>query len=220
LHFHVGYESLNYLIDAINTGGPLDRLSFSVMGITADHVRRLFAGPVAGAITELRFREEEPLGGDGLHALADVLPTSLRDLELADIRMKADGLESLARCDRLTGLRRLNLSRNPLKPRAARVLSLSRSLAGLRSLDLSKCRIEDKSVRHITQAKFWPNLVELNLRQNPISAAGVKHLLDAPPPQNLTALILDDTIRGADRPALAKKYGDSVIFTPPEVQGL
>jgi hypothetical protein len=47
----------------------------------------------------------------------------------------------------------------------------------------------------------------------------VKHLLDAPPPQNLTALVLDDTIRGADRSALVKKYGDAVIFAAPEVQG-
>jgi hypothetical protein len=218
LHFHAGYESLAYLIDALNTGGPLERLSFSVMGITADHMRRLFAGPVASALTELRFRSE-PLGGDGLHALADVLPGGLQDLELSAIGTRADGLESLARCDNLTSLRRLNLSRNPLKPRAARILSLSRSLAGLRSLDLSQCRIEDKSVRHITQAKFWPNLVELDLRNNTISAAGVKHLLDAPPPPNLTALVLDDTIRGADRPALAKKYGDAVIFAAPEVQG-
>src|SRR6266545_1639809 len=62
LSFHTGYESLNDLIDALNTGGPLERLAFSVMGITADHMRRLFDGPVVSAVTELRFRNE-PLGG-------------------------------------------------------------------------------------------------------------------------------------------------------------
>jgi len=53
-------------------------------GITADHVRRLFAGPVAGEVAELRFYEE-PLGSDGLRALAELLPASLRDLHLSAI---------------------------------------------------------------------------------------------------------------------------------------
>jgi uncharacterized protein (TIGR02996 family) len=220
ISFHTGYESLNDLIDALNTAGPLERLSFSVMGITADLVRRLFAGPVAGALTELRFREE-PLGSDGLRALSEVLPGSLRDLQLSAIGMKADGLEALSRCANLEGLQRLNLSHNPFTPRAARVLSLSRALAGLRSLDLSRCRIEDKSVRHITRSRFWLNLVELDLRQNPISAAGARHLLDAPKPPDLTAIALDGSALGGDiRSAIGKKYGDAIIFAAPEVQGV
>ena len=220
LHFHAGYESLNELMDALNLGGPLERLSFSVMGLTAAHIRRLFAGPAGAALQELRLRNEQALGGDGLHALAAVLPAGIRDLELSGIGTRADGLEALARCDNVSGLRRLNLSRNPLTPRAAKVLSLSRSLAGLRSLDLSACRIGDKSVRHVTHAKFWPNLVEVDLRKNPISAAGVKHLLDAPVPPDLTALVLDgDALGGDGRSALAKKYGAAVVFTATEVPG-
>ena len=219
LHFHTGYEALNELTDAINTGGPLERLSFSVMGLTAAHIRRLFAGPAVAALQELRLRNE-PLGGDGLHALAAVLPAGIRDLELSGIGTRADGLEALARCDNVSSLRRLGLSRNWLTPRAAKVLSLSRTLAGLRSLDLSECRIGDKSVRHVTHAKFWPNLVEVDLRKNPISAAGVKHLLDAPVPPDLTALVLDgDPLGGDGRAALAKKYGPAAVFTATEVPG-
>jgi uncharacterized protein (TIGR02996 family) len=218
LHFHAGwYESLNDLIDALNTRNSLDRLSFSVMGITADHLRRLFAGPVASALTELHLRDEL-LGGEGLHALADGVPAGLCDLELPNVGTPPDGLEALARCDRLTNLRRLNLSRNALKPRAVRVLSLSHSLAGLRALDLSECRIEDKSVRHLTRAKFWSNLVELDLRKNPISPAGTRYLLDAPTPPDLTALVLDGDQLGADtRAALTKKYGAAIVFTATEV---
>ena len=219
LHFHTGYEALNELTDALNLGDPLERLSFSVMGLTAAHIRRLFAGPAGAALQELHLRDE-PLGGDGLHALAAVLPAGIRDLELSNIGTRADGLEALARCDNLSGLRRLSLSRNPLTPRAAKVLSLSRTLAGLRALDLSGSRIEDKSVRHVTRAKFWPNLVELDLRKNPISAAGARHLLDAPVPPDLTALVLDgDPLGGDARAALAKKYGPAAVFTATEVQG-
>jgi hypothetical protein len=168
-------------------------------------------------LTQLSLRDE-PLGGEGLYALADGVPAGLCDLGLSSVGTQADGLEALARCDRLADLRRLSLSRNPLKPRAVRVLSLSHSLAGLRALDLSECRVEDKSVRHLTRAKFWSNLVELDLRKNPISPAGTRYLLDAPVPPDLTALALDGDGLGADtRAALTKKYGAAVVFTAMEV---
>ncbi len=212
LHFRVGYESLNELVDALNTGGPLARLSFAVMGLTAAHLRRLFDGPVASALEELHLRDE-PVGGDGLAALADGLPSTLCDLELAGVSARADGLEALARCDRLANLRRLSLGRNPLTPRAARVLSLAHALAGLRALDLSECHIGDKGVRHVTHAKFWRNLVELDLRKNPISAAGARHLLDAPLAPDLTALVVDaDAADAGARAALLKKYGAVLVF--------
>lgn len=218
LHFKVGYESLNELIDSINTRGPLERLSFAVMGITADHVRRLFTGPAASALTEFHLRNE-PLGEGGAKALADGIPETLRDLTLAGVGIQANGLEALARCDRLTELRRLNLSTNPLTPRATRVLSLSHALAGLRSLDLSHCRIGDKGVRHIVASKFWSNLVELDLRFNPISAVGAKHLLDAPRAPDLTALVLSGASFSADtRAALTKRYGDALVFVATDVQ--
>ncbi|MBM3980677.1 MAG: TIGR02996 domain-containing protein [Planctomycetes bacterium] len=217
LHFHAGYESISDLIAALNTGGPRARLSFSVMGLTAEHVRRLFDGPATRDLDALHFRDE-PLGADGLHALAQDAPAALADLTLENVGVRADGLESLARCDRLAGLRRLSLSRNPLPPRAVRVLSLSRVLAGVRALDLNACRIGDKGVRHLTQAKFWPNLVELDLRNNPISAVGVRYLLDAPAAPDLAALVLDAPTAGGDaRAQLAKKYDGALVLAPPSV---
>ena len=219
LHFHTGYESLNDLIDALNTGGPLERLSFSVMGLTADLIRKLFDGQAGSALKELRVRDER-LGDEGLEALADTLPAGLNDLELSKIDTRGGGLESLARSERLAGLRRLNLSRNPLTPRAAKVLAQSHVLAGLRSLDLTECGIDARFVRHIVRSKFWWNLVELDLRKNPIGATGVKHLLDAPVPPALTALALDgDALGGDSRTALIKKYGEAVRFAATEVQG-
>jgi len=219
LHFHTGYESLNDLVDALNTGGPLERLSFSVMGLTADLIRRLFDGRAGAALRELRVRDER-LGDEGLNVLAESLPVGLSDLELSKIDTRGGGLEALAGSDRLAGLRRLNLSRNPLTPRAAKVLAQSRVLAGLRALDLSECGVDDRFVRHVVRSKFWWNLVELDLRKNPLATAGVKHLLDAPVPPALTALALDgDALGGDTRAALVKKYGDAVRFVANEVQG-
>lgn len=219
LHFHIGYESVGALLDALNTGGPLDRLAFSVMGITGEYLRRLFDGPTASALAQLHF-VNEPLGGDGLRVLAEELPGTVRDLSLVNIGARADGLEVFARSDRLAGLHRLNLSSNPLTPRAVKVLSLSHALGALRALDLTNCHIGDKGVRHITQAKWWHGLVEVNLRNNALSPAGVKHLLNAPVPQELTALVLDRDTLGADsRAALARKFGDAAVFVAGEYHG-
>jgi uncharacterized protein (TIGR02996 family) len=213
LHFRMGgYESRTDLIDVLRDGPAFERLSFSVMGLTTDHLRRLCDGPALSRLTELNLAEE-PFGNDGVRVLAAALPASLRSLRMSHAGGQADGLEALARSENLAGLRQLDLSRNALTPRAARVLAQSRVLAGLRSLDLQGCRIGDKGVRRLTRAKFWPNLVELDLRGNPMSAAGVKHLLDAEPPRDLAALVLGDDLGASSRNELQKKYGERVLFT-------
>ncbi|MBP3959683.1 TIGR02996 domain-containing protein [Gemmata sp. G18] len=219
LHFHMGYESRDAILDAINTGAPLERLSFSVMGLSADSLHRLFGGPAANALDELHFINE-PLANDGLRVLAETLPPGLRDLTLVSVGMRADGLEVFARSDRLTNLRRLKLPGNALTPRAVKVLSLTHSLTALRAIDLSGCHIGDKGVRHITQAKWWHNLVEVVLQRNSLSHVGVKHLLNAPVPPDLTALVLDrDTFGPESRAALVKKFGDAVVFVVPDPFG-
>jgi len=213
LHFHTGnYESLTDLIDSLHTGQALERLSFSVMGLSTDHLRHLCDGPTLNELVELNIADE-PFGNDGIRVLAGSLPASLQTLRLSHTGGQADGLEVLTQSRQLVGLRRLDLSRNPLAPRAVRVLASSRSLAGLRSLDLHECRIGDKGVRRLTRAKFWPRLVELDLRGNVISPAGVQHLLDAELPPDLAAIVLDGELFGSElRNELRKKYAERVLF--------
>ncbi|VTU00396.1 leucine-rich repeat-containing protein typical subtype : Putative Leucine-rich repeat-containing protein typical subtype OS=Nitrospina gracilis (strain 3/211) GN=NITGR_170119 PE=4 SV=1: LRR_6: LRR_7: LRR_6 [Gemmataceae bacterium] len=213
LHFHVGYESLLDLIESLHTGPGLERLSFSVMGLTREHVRRLCDGPALGRLVELNV-SDEPFGNDGLRALAGSLPASLQMLKLSSAGGQADGLEALTASPNVASLRRLDLSRNPLAPRAARVLAASRALAGLRSLDLHGCRLGDKGTRRLPRAKFWPNLVELDLRGNVISPFGIQGLLDAEVPRDLAALVLDGEQLGHEtRTELRRKYGERVVFT-------
>jgi uncharacterized protein (TIGR02996 family) len=215
LHFRVGYGSTAALVRALNTGGPLERLSFRLMGLGADHLTALFDGPVASALSALHLLDE-PLGLFGLAALTAHAPPALRDLDLSALGVSAEGAELIARCERLARLKRLNLSGNRVTPRAARVLSLSHALAGLRALDLSDCRMGDKELRHLTRAKFWSNLVELNLRGNSFSPAGVRALIDAPVPADLTALVLEGpALGGAARAALVQHFGAAVVFVAP-----
>jgi uncharacterized protein (TIGR02996 family) len=219
LHFHMGYESLDDLIDALNSSDEthLERLSLSTMGLTPEHISRLLPGPAMRHLTGLDLRGN-PLGGSGMGNSAFFLSSGLHTLGLAGTGVIGAGFDQLCASPRVAGLRRLDLSRNPLRPRWARLLSISHQLAGLRSLNLNRCQIGERELRHITRAKFWPNLVELDLRGNPIPSAAVRHLFDAAVPKDLTALVLDGDQLGEDsRNELRKKYGDAVVFVATEV---
>jgi hypothetical protein len=217
LHFHVGYESLEDLTDALTEGKPqLERLSLATMGLTATLIGRLMSGSFARGLRELDLRNN-PLGIGGVWNVLHYLPTELHTLGLARAGVAADAIEAFAHRP-APGLRRLDLSRNPLTPRCAKLLSRSPHLAGLRSLNLSQCQVGERALYHLPRAKFWRNLVELDLRGNPIPPAGVRHLLDAEVPGDLAALVLDGAqLGGASRGALVKKYGERVVFTIAEV---
>ncbi len=221
LHFHMGGEPLEDLLDALVRGEPrLERLSLSAMGLTADHIRRLCDGPLIGQVRELDLRNNH-LEDDGIRALARDLPASIHTLGLAGTGKTGRGLEEFTHHYNINRLHRLDLSRDTLTPRLARALSRSAYLAGLRSLSLSKCLVGERELHHLVRAKFWPNLVELDLRENPIPPAGVQHLLDAEVPADLTALVLTgDQLGTESRNELRKKYRDSVVFAASEVAGL
>lgn len=216
LHFRMGYEALDDLIEALAPGewSAFERISMRYMGLTPELVQRWSENGGLRNLTGLDLRGNRALGGDGLRAFARGLEgTSLCQLLMADVALTAEGIESLGGWTSLSSLRHLDLSENPLRPRDTRVFSAIAPLSGLRALNLSKCRIGDKGVRHLTRAKFWPNLVELDLRENPITVQSVKHLLLAEVPRDLTALLLDGTELGVDsRTALRQKFGEAVLF--------
>jgi uncharacterized protein (TIGR02996 family) len=213
LHFRMGYESLDILIEKLNGASRLERLSFSTMGLTTDLINQLSDLASLRHLKQLRVENERSLGNEGIRALKSCLPQGVEDLTLLNVGVQADGLEVLTRTEQLGSLRRLDLSQNSLAPRAMKVLSASRSLSGLRSLRLNKCRVGDRGLRHLTRSKFWHNLVELDLRDNPISRVGCRYLMDAAMPTDLTALILIDEQIGADaRNELRKKYGERLVL--------
>jgi uncharacterized protein (TIGR02996 family) len=216
VHFHLGLGPPTLLMEALAApdAARLERLAFTTLNMTGEHVGILCRGPAAANLTELRLRNQ-PLG-EGVRVLAAELRSpTLRRLDLVDVAVEPGGLEALGAADAFAGLRLLDLSRNVLRPKATKVLASAPSQAGLRAVRLKRCAIGDKGVRHLAAARFWPNLVELDLRENPISSAGARHLLNAPVPPDLTALLLDAGGLNADvRAKLRERYGESLILTP------
>lgn len=220
LHFHMGYEALEDLIDELGRAPALERASFAAMGLTAEHVRRLFDGPALREVRALDLRDN-PLDDEGLWNTLEHLPVDLDTLSLAATGMAGRAFDAFNVYETLRTVRQLDYSRNPLRPRMARTLARSPQLTGLRSLILGRCRVGEQALRWLTHAKFWPNLVELDLRDNPIPPAGVRHLLDAPVPPDLIALVLTGNTLGTDaRAELRAKYGERVVFVATEVVGL
>jgi uncharacterized protein (TIGR02996 family) len=215
LHFYVGYESLEYLIDALAAGGGstrLERLSFPVMGLNEGLVWKLLTGPAAVHLTGLDLRDNR-LDRGGVWTVGSFLPPRLTTLGLAGVGTVGDGLDALAGSDRAASLRRLDLSRNTLPRRAVKALARSPHLGGLRSLDLTMCRLGEGELYHLARARFWPNLVELDLRDNPVTDRAARHLLAAPVPADLTALLLNGhRLSVAARADLRRHFGDRVIM--------
>lgn len=214
LHFRIGYESLRILLEKLTAATKLERLSFSSMGLTPDHINQLTADAALRYLQELNLQNEQSLGNDGIRSLVTGLPPGIEDLSCFNVGVQVDGIEALARAEQLTSLKRLNLGQNLLSPRALKLISASRHLAGLRSLRLENCQLRDKGVRHLIRSKFWQNLVEVDLRRNPISRSGLSYLMDAPVPPDLTALVLNEEQMGSDiRSELRSKYGERMVLT-------
>jgi uncharacterized protein (TIGR02996 family) len=220
LHFYVGYEALDELLEALSAGGDatrLERLTFATMGVTSEWIGRLLKSPAGRHLTSL----DLPNNYLGLWVLGLPLPPGLRSVGLSNT--PSGGVEALSGSDRSPTLRRLDLSRSPLDPQAMRALSRSPRLAGLRSLDVRRCRLRAAELYYLAHATFWPNLVELDLRENPLTDGSVRHLLDVTTPADLTALLLDSRgLSESARAALRRHYGERLVMSgaePEELRG-
>jgi Ran GTPase-activating protein (RanGAP) involved in mRNA processing and transport len=216
LHFHMGHEAIDDLMEALSHAKNLERLSLEVMGLDSDNMRHLLEVIPDWPLREIDVRGN-PLGSDAWD-LVHALPESIHTLSLGETRLAGQASRALAN---LRNLRQLDLSRNRLPSRLVHALSRWPWLAGLRSLNLNRCGLTGRELFWLTHAPFWPNLVELDLRENPIPGAGFRHLLDAPFPADLTALVLTgDTLHSDAHAELRRKYGERVIFVAREVVGL
>jgi uncharacterized protein (TIGR02996 family) len=199
LHFSVGYQSLDVLIDSLgNSGVVLDRLSFHTMGLTPERLNRLLQTPLASELQSLslkndRLREEIDDDFEYTGLLAEWparLPESLRELRIENSFLRQCDLEDLAANESLERLRLLDLSRNAAVRYSDDLFDLP-MMQRLNVLELRGCQFIPETWRRLVQARVWTNLVSLDLRGNAISEPAERRLLEAPPAPHLIALRLD-----------------------------
>ena len=201
LHFHVGYESLEYLIDALAGAETtrLERLSFRTMGLTPARLDRLLQSRLTSELLALELRNERlGLESDATYANWFArLPASLQTLGVSEAQLDWPAIEALATCAQVKRLKALDLSRNVRINDYPRIYE---SLADVRLLDLHGCMTTSESLMHLTHSAIWSNLVGLDLRHVRLLQASARHLLAAPIPPDLTALKL----KGTQQPVLGK----------------
>ena len=217
LHFHVGYESLEYLIDALASAEVtrLERLSFTTMGLTPRLLDRLFQSRLTSELQELEMRNDR-LGRENDPVYTNWfarLPATLNSLRLQDSQLDWPAVEALATCRQVKSLRALDLSRNV---RINDYPRLYDSLAAVRILDLHGCMSTSENLMHLTHAVVWPNLVGLDLRYSRLGKASARHLMAAPIPPELTVLKLKlkYSVRQPVLGELAEHFGERLIVSP------
>ncbi len=140
----------------------------------------------------LRLAFNDSLGDEGLAALLDSLGEEmLRELDLGSLVLSAAGIERLAACDRLGGLRALRLGGdNQFGDQGAAILASAVHLGQLAYLGLSAAGLQEEGVQTLAASPILARVQTLDLSYNPIGSAGAHHLASSNHLGNLKRLWL------------------------------
>ena len=204
----------------------LQELCLITMNVSEPALRLLTECPILSQLTRFKLKRN-PLFDSGVVelALCGVLQNVTR-LSLVDCLASPDSANVVVQSPYFGAVRQLDLSRNRLDNElnhdTRRVLPhwSHSKLKSLESVRLRGTRFDDAGVSELVKAPFWSNLVELDLRDNPLTDGAARHLLGAPPPANLTALLLNQTLISADMvQALQQHFGADVVLRKASDEG-
>jgi uncharacterized protein (TIGR02996 family) len=213
LHFSVGYQSLDPLVDAIaDSKCSFDRLSFHTMGLTADRLDRLLLSESAEQLKELRLSNDRLSSGepDDHPAWPEHLPETLTTLRINNGFLRYGDLDLLNTGQRHLDLKRLELTMDYNLRYSGDVFD-SDFLTRLRSLSLRDTPMLPEAWRRLVQSRPWMNLVHLDIRGVELGEAAVRRLVQAPMPPDLVAIQIDAPADPAHRAALEERYGERLV---------
>jgi len=215
LHFAVGYQSLDHLVDALaESTVRLDRLSFRTMGMTAERLGRLLEAPICSELRTLELSKDRHRTDDegGAPEWPARLPETLTTLRIEDGFLRDGDLEVLALDAVQPRLRVLDLSHD-YNVRYAGDIFDADFVRELRSLVLRDCRLLPEAWRKLVQSAMWMNLVEVDVRGSAIGDAACRRLVQAPMPPDLTALRIDRPENPHHLELLESHFGERLVVT-------
>jgi Ran GTPase-activating protein (RanGAP) involved in mRNA processing and transport len=151
-------------------------LSFADGVFTVEAANELAAGACGRALVMLEL-ENQPLGPDGMTALASAALWNVQKLSVSNCRIGDEGVRELFSGETFKSLRELDLSDNDLTSYACRVLAQASDLDRLERLALCDNRITAHGVAALATAPHLGRLRELNLYSNPIGPEGGRAIL-------------------------------------------
>ena len=213
LHFRVGFESLDHLIDALAGAETtrLERLSLQTMGMTPALLDRLFQSRLTSELQVFEVSNNR-LGMDAERVYTnwfERLAPALHTLRVSNAELDRTAIEALANCHQADKLKCLDLSYNVQIKYYHRLYD---SVADIRLLSLRGCMLTSEGLMHLTNTPAWQNLVSLDLRHTQLLKQSVQHLLAAPVPPDLTTILLNVTTRQPTLAELVAHFGERLIM--------
>jgi len=176
-------------------------------------LRNLFASPHAANITELNLAEDR-MDAAGVEALVNSAHiTQLTSLDLSDNPIGVEGVAAIRKSKNLAGLVSLNLCSAGLRTTGTRALAAATNLPMLTHLALAGNGIGPMSLRSLVVAPFATQLMSLDLSTNQLGDAGGKVLLNAEKLAGLKSLNLrSNKIGTATQASLRERFREVVIL--------
>ncbi len=168
----------------------VERLQCNDEGSTLDgkDAAALAASPYTERLRELNIWNSH-VGADGCRALAASRRLArLERLHLGDNGVSNAGALALAEATHLNRLRDLHLNGNFLTAEGVEALANADHLSSLRELSLFSNRLGVRAARALAESRSLAGLTALNLHSNPLGDDGVRALADAPFVPGLTEL--------------------------------
>lgn len=227
LHFYVGYQSVDVLIEALATSlkVALERLTFHTMGLTPERLTRLLEAPIAAGLKELTVEndrlvdevawddEENPFL-DRTPVWIERLPDSLEMLQVENTSLQTNEMEAIAGSTTLSNLRLLNLSRNYWLRYSDLFFELP-ALREVKALVLRQCEFTPKPWRKLVQSPIWGKLVHLDLRGNRVGETATLRLCASPPRPALVSMLLSEPERQSHAREIRERFGEVAVFDSP-----
>jgi len=105
----------------------------------------------------------DPTAPDTVRAFARAELARVRRLEMRRLKLRADELEKIVRCDHLAELRELDLSYVPMSLKAVAALTGAPAFTKLELLRLSGCKIDARAIDALAKAPFAKTLRSLDV---------------------------------------------------------
>jgi hypothetical protein len=172
--------------EAIFSAAPITGLFFFVVEIRTGEEIPEAAATLAGCrrlqgLRRLHINGVTRAEAHGIDVLARCPGLAgVRDLDLGESAHDDRFLAYLARCPAWPSVQRLNLYRGWFEPPGLRALATAPLLASLRSLNLSRSHVQSAGLRELLRSPHLAGLRQLELSENGIESRVVKNLVEYP----------------------------------------
>jgi uncharacterized protein (TIGR02996 family) len=155
----------------------LTSLSLWANDLGAKHFRAVAQSCSIKRLNALDLSSNHKLGDDGIAELVKLPIQSLRTLELSTTKLTGKGIQTLAKCSKLSSLRRLNVGHNEdVGDKGIAAIAESAHLAKLTHLNLARTNLGEKGAQALIDSETLQSIRYLNVGEAKLKDTTIKAL--------------------------------------------